>query len=991
MVEFNADYWGRKSKTRKKAPFSGGFFSDIADVFKAGKEDVKGILSSLPRLPGAAVSEIGELLASLPGNPEHVRGAATADVRAEAKKRGLKGSQAKVFEAAARPGVRLLPISWVAQQVAGGSPEELLRHPVYTALDVLPVVSKAVRLGSRAVGVAESAASRAGEIGRVGRAVTMRERGLTIPQAGAEMARRFEERLPIGKRVSTVLEEKGVGGARTRRLLEVQGIRNRNFQQDVGKFYKEAADAAEGFEKAGIDAATQGRLLRELEFADDAWRTSLSPQHKAFIDWYERHNDRFFKIAERAGEAIELGGHRWFRRDSPQIFRLVDEAKRHFASGNQDKLSEVLVRLDKTLTRRPPATFYPMVRQQIANDLEQLLGRTQMTPEQFGAAMEKISAGKFRELPEVAPIRPKDITKIGYKARRLWREWADNGAVPGFVHHVPRSEVGRLKHPVFDPVNLLKTPAAYKARSLWDMEPWEASPVLSLTDQAVGVAQRVHADEFLDELATNGMVFDKAGVDAQLASTARKMAEGRPAGTYETVLSELRKEHFQGFNPANVFPFRLARGNQELFIPKGLASTLDRLAHPPKMLPDFPGKGVPMRLFRTSVLYASPPYYAGNLVTDALLVAARGNPLDLRYLFGRKRAARRMGVDYEGLKTEIGTGAQIGTTDMAQNVSLARAGWKLGQDLETGWIARGLNRVTGAEQFLARTAGSIDDMYRTIGYLAEYRRAMKKGANPEVAASMAFEHANKVLMSMDALTPLERAVAKGVLMPFYSWSKFLLSWTMSYPFDHPWRAAIVANLSKQITEEWDEGLPWYLMSKVPVGTDKEGRTKMMNLGFVFPWVSLANIDTKAGLLARLNPGIQAVFEAYGLDPFTGEASFFGERKFDPYSGRRVLEGPNLMELLLNEFVPQSEGVRMMLDLMPPDDREYYLEHPEKFVPDLAQRWGISIPRPYDVEDIRKRFAKAQKQQARAEAKQARKSEPAQVGGGVAFNPSYWGS
>src|SRR3990167_10058621 len=88
----------------------GNVFRDVADVAKA-----------LPRLP-EAIKEEGRQVAAL-ASGEDVE---LADENVVAKVLSM-------------PGVRLLPGAYVGEQLARGEPSELVRHPGFAALDVLPL------------------------------------------------------------------------------------------------------------------------------------------------------------------------------------------------------------------------------------------------------------------------------------------------------------------------------------------------------------------------------------------------------------------------------------------------------------------------------------------------------------------------------------------------------------------------------------------------------------------------------------------------------------------------------------------------------------------------------------------------------------------------------------------------------------------------------------------------------------------------------------
>lgn len=90
--------------------------------------DLRGVVGSIPRLlnPETWLSE----LRALPTIPQHV---------SQAMGRG----QNIVEAVATAPGVRMLPGSFIAANVS--HPMDLLRHPLFTAMDVVPVLSEAAK------------------------------------------------------------------------------------------------------------------------------------------------------------------------------------------------------------------------------------------------------------------------------------------------------------------------------------------------------------------------------------------------------------------------------------------------------------------------------------------------------------------------------------------------------------------------------------------------------------------------------------------------------------------------------------------------------------------------------------------------------------------------------------------------------------------------------------------------------------------------------
>lgn len=115
----------------------------ITDLPNAIFRDIRDIARSIPKLPLQLFREAQEL------------GRFPAEYAEQLERLGNP-----VAALAASPGVRLLPGAYAVENVAGGTPGELLRHPVFAALDVAPYAGRA----GRAVAATPAIQVRAGQI-----------------------------------------------------------------------------------------------------------------------------------------------------------------------------------------------------------------------------------------------------------------------------------------------------------------------------------------------------------------------------------------------------------------------------------------------------------------------------------------------------------------------------------------------------------------------------------------------------------------------------------------------------------------------------------------------------------------------------------------------------------------------------------------------------------------------------------------------------------
>ena len=112
---------------------------------------------SLFNVPGNALKNLGDIVKSIPRMPaaalNEVRDLSTIGSHLAEADNPIEGL-------ASAPGIRLLPGSYVVENIAGGTPGELLRNPLFTALDVLPFANQAAK-GTKLVKAASEAADSA--------------------------------------------------------------------------------------------------------------------------------------------------------------------------------------------------------------------------------------------------------------------------------------------------------------------------------------------------------------------------------------------------------------------------------------------------------------------------------------------------------------------------------------------------------------------------------------------------------------------------------------------------------------------------------------------------------------------------------------------------------------------------------------------------------------------------------------------------------------
>ena len=77
---------------------------------------------------------------------------------------------------------------------------------------------------------------------------------------------------------------------------------------------------------------------------------------------------------------------------------------------------------------------------------------------------------------------------------------------------------------------------------------------------------------------------------------------------------------------------------------------------------------------------------------------------------------------------------------------------------------------------------------------------------PDAAIHEGMKAVDKVMGDVLAMTPIEREFLTRA-MPFWSWTKHILKYVMTFPNDHPYRAMFLTQQSRIIQQEQPAGLP----------------------------------------------------------------------------------------------------------------------------------------------------------------------------------------
>lgn len=973
------------SKPAPKRKKEGNFFSRLQSGVAS---DLRQFWSAAPQIPGFLAKEGAELAAIVRRGKSY-----------EGKTIG-GGKNASEFLQS--PGIRLIPGTYVGSNIAKGKAgrTELGNHPLFTTLDVLPIAGKVSKAATRGTSLAAEASQRAAAAGKLAKAAKIAEEGLEPRQLTKIVAQRAEDALakkyPKLENVmpTRALERTGKGGERVRSLMEVLNVQNRKFAKDLKT---ETDDIFAKAKESGLDDNDVQRLTHAYAEGKPGWRDTLTEPEKAFTAWYETKNADLAQRGIAEGKLFRWNKEVYSAADNPNLTKAVRAYNRNLeraakseariAAGKKParnqrtpeeyaQLAEkARVAADEISARTAPARFKTAMQPQLREKvLEVVRKRSEdMTEQDFDAIVHYLDEGG--PLGGVPKLTPKDVQRITRNLNQTWQKLRAEGYDPVFVHQVSPDQAKRLMHPSIEPERLL-SPSQVKRRA-WEQRSWVQDVQVALSHQAMEWLQRHHTQAFVDELVNRNLLLSGDEVMERIRMKATAGAgRGKDLGAR---MEDLLEREFDVFDPATLFPGRglTIRTGERMYLPKGLGRALDQMKPGPFKAGAGKIGGAMMNVFRTSVLTLNPFYYIDNLLSGAMMLMSRADPSALKFAPAAVKLIRNGEVP-----VEIARGASMAGPQKATAAYHYAAGRTIGRIIEENPSAvRRLANYGGAgKTALEGLANAIDDMYKTMSYLYGQNKALRRGMPKEVAHSAGIELAHKVLLNFDRFTPFERTIVRSVF-PFYSWSKFLMGYVFSYPFDHPVRASILASISRQTLEDWQSELPQRFWNYMFLGKpNAEGNVTALPMSGMNPMLGSANYFTLAGIVSRVDPRAGAVLEYLGVDPMTQGAELYPNVTFDPVSGRETFKRPEAGRIAADSIFPQVGALWEVVQTSE-EMRKLRESNPDAFARRIASAFGIRTRRTFNVPEELEKQAEAQERVIERQEREAARSGGGSSGGG----------
>lgn len=329
------------------------------------------------------------------------------------------------------------------------------------------------------------------------------------------------------------------------------------------------------------------------------------------------------------------------------------------------------------------------------------------------------------------------------------------------------------------------------------------------------------------------------------------------------------------------------------YLPKDVARNLQSFAKNENRLFSNPVYRGGMKIFRTSVLYG--PRHWAHIVIGGLMPISLAHPgayLDMVRAFPHFRALMD-GTEDEKVLAMPGLYKHPSNWTLDNAMDL-QVGYKMGSALKEFWNKTGVRLSDGMKR--------VEDMAQSMYQYGVYANQVRKGADPEVA----LEEGRRMVVNMDSMAPFERTIMKQV-MPFYSFTRFAMSYLLRFPLDHPLRYSVLTKLGTQASQDWqNSGLPLDMMSLIYFGKpNKNGNVFTISYRNANPFRSVFNVFTFGGFLSSLNPAISSAFAFTGGDVLAGTGGLYPKQALNSQTGGLAASRPAGDFLQgLEQFVPE---------------------------------------------------------------------------------------
>jgi hypothetical protein len=229
-------------------------------------------------------------------------------------------------------------------------------------------------------------------------------------------------------------------------------------------------------------------------------------------------------------------------------------------------------------------------------------------------------------------------------------------------------------------------------------------------------------------------------------------------------------------------------------------------------------------------------------------------------------------------------------------------------------------------QITFKITNTMTDMQRTLVYLDGAARAEGRGwyIDPETgereemtdarAQEEGMRAANRTMGNLSAMSPFERQWMTTI-MPFYGWTRHVLTYVAEYPVDHPYRAMFLANLANQNSDSVANGLYTRIQNLFFLGTpNSQGDVSAIDVRALNPLRDVANYATLGGVISALNPVISAPFAVVDPQIVFGSNTLYPTLTYSQLYGTREASASGNVLTAAEQFVPELTTLDAALGL-----------------------------------------------------------------------------
>lgn len=449
-------------------------------------------------------------------------------------------------------------------------------------------------------------------------------------------------------------------------------------------------------------------------------------------------------------------------------------------------------------------------------------------------------------------------------------------------HYVPQITASRIATPGFDTynvyVNTNKVPTTQQAFSrTWNFGTstynFMAATTKAVKDQLSKEGTIEWHRDYVMPLAYN-----ESDIMKMIHSTFKDRYLNMDLGsnTATSVTNSILKElGLVRYNPDELFTFKIPRmtgKEDQMFLPKSIADTIDKISTHSQ----FPAEGAlnkATKLFRFSILGLSPRFTAHVAVGGSYLMLLRDTPVRLLRVLPDAYRMSKDGTLPEEIMNNL---TQEGSPDIAlQHMGGKTASrWAMEQQLQkwhltpkaapmAAWLKAAANvnfKFTRAVGNMQRAATFLSGATKAekLGYIIDENGKRILNVSSDRAVHMGMQAVEKVFGDTRRMSPFELSVLTTIF-PFWSWTKHILKYTLSYPVDHPMRAMVLAGMAENNTRNVPTGLPMRMQLLLMLGSPSPtGTVSALTVRFMDPLRTNANYASLSGWLSGVNPVISGI-------------------------------------------------------------------------------------------------------------------------------------